>query len=149
MGLSYRAATKPADYSFLDVLLPSEPNWGANLTQLHILRCLLHSATAINYTPSHGRGKGRLPPIPIPISADPSPLPCCHSHFTTTPAVTSHIGSCQAPERIRRRTTGATNAILGLISSPPTRVRQFSIHLLRDFFLEIYELLRLPAHQLT
>lgn len=92
------------------------------------------------------RHRQRSPsPIPISISADPSPLPCCHSHFTTTPAVTSHIGSCQAPERIRCRTTGATNAILGLISSPPTRERQFSTHLLRDFFLEIYELLRLSA----
>lgn len=139
MGLSYRAATKPADSSFQRSCCPRNLAGGANLTRLHILRCLLRSATAINYTPSHGRGKDRVPPIPISISADPSPLPCCHSHFTTTPAVTSHIGSCQAPERIRCRTTGATNAILGLILSPPTRARQFSIHPLRGIFLEIYE----------
>ncbi|KAF2787281.1 hypothetical protein K505DRAFT_130134 [Melanomma pulvis-pyrius CBS 109.77] len=75
MGLSYRAATKPAGYSFQHVQLLERPYWRASSTRLHILRCLLRSAAALNY--SIPRQRHMSPPSPSPfhfLQATHSPL---------------------------------------------------------------------------
>lgn len=77
MGLSHRAATKPAAFSFGEDQLISDPYWRAILTQLHTLKCLLRSAAALIYTPSHGGGI--CPPHSHFTFCRPLTLPCCCS----------------------------------------------------------------------
>ena len=97
MGLSLRAATKPAAFSCQDDQLISDPCCRATSTQLHMLKCLLRSAVALIYTPSHSRGI--CPPHPHftfcrPLNSSLLLFIPRQPSSTTRPAVTSHIGSC-------------------------------------------------------
>jgi len=140
MGLSHRAATAAADYSFPDVQLPSALNCRRG--------CMSPDACCtqpvpINYTLYPAVGKGICPP-PLPSSnhpTTPSPisrsagqltLPCCcslSSIFPPSPLQPRQLSlltlvAVKPWERIRRRTTGATTTFLGRISSPPANVYQ-------------------------
>lgn len=81
MGLSYRAATKPAGYSFQHVQLLSGPYWRASSTRLHILRCLLGCRIKLHSIPR--RRHMSPPPHPHFTFCRSPTLPCCCSSLDT------------------------------------------------------------------